>query len=275
MIASIYLYGYFVFIAEEIHNEIFGMAGYGTANKLFRRSFLRHEKLSFQAMCQAEGMPIAVRALANAGRIAVVEGLQYIYRLRACAVGDKGDGCIPAWSTDALFALKAKLVTAGRYEKYKASFIRMVLELFESYIWKCSICGRLKVLGAVYSQMRETFIRLVGREMDIGVVPEFTSSEMSILQTIVKEKDPQPVLAMIGQDLKTGMFALKNTRPLADLFRSKVATAPRDVQLLRKQLSRAKIEIARLTSSTAYRTGMFVTWPLRKTYRFTRHVIRR
>ena len=49
-----------------------------------------------------------------------------------------------------------------------------------------------------------------------------------------------------------------------------VEASDKRLKKLIRQLSRAEAEIAGLKSSAAYRMGMFLTWPLRKVYRYFR-----
>ena len=48
-----------------------------------------------------------------------------------------------------------------------------------------------------------------------------------------------------------------------------------NVSALNQKLRRSETEVAELKKSTAYRVGMFVTWPLRKVYRIVRPIHRR
>lgn len=115
------------FEADELLPYIFQFINPAPWNKIFRGAFLKRKKLCFQSLPRANDLYFIYNAVALADRIAVSDKRLIRYRIGNPGSLQRNNDVTPLSFLSALYALKASLISAGRYESFMESFLVLAI----------------------------------------------------------------------------------------------------------------------------------------------------
>ena len=186
---------------KEIADSLFGEAGYGPCNKIFRRAFVERKGLRFQEIRRTNDMFFVASALANAERITWVDAPLYHYRRGIASVTTTDD--LSASFCEALKALKERLVGDGLYGLYGRTF---AMTAMGSLVNNVRTCYDASVLKALFPQMREGVLSVLD---DPSLLPE---AQRRLLDLLSVQNDPLYALRWIfdRQEERLGKITQKN-----------------------------------------------------------------
>lgn len=109
--------------------SIFSITSPGPLNKFFRRSFIEKHNLKWQSLLRTNDLYFTMSALCLAEKITTIPDICYHYRKGiANSLQDKNYET-PLLFTEALSALKEKLISEGIYEAVRTSFVNFALNV--------------------------------------------------------------------------------------------------------------------------------------------------
>ncbi len=115
------------FNRDVLSSRLFQICTPETWTKLFKRSFIEQEHLSFQDLPNANDLSFTLTALAEAERIGAITDVLVHHRLDSPDSVQELKGNKPDAFLDALWELKASLVEADLFDELELSFVNVAL----------------------------------------------------------------------------------------------------------------------------------------------------
>lgn len=234
------------FTPDDVADKIFNAFYYVPWGKIIRRSMLMDMNIRFPGMPRNEDMSFANSVLVASHRISIVNEPLYYYRRNRVDSLQYGVENTPYTQIEASRWTLKFIRENGMYDRYRDSFIKFVF--MESAVRLRELSGRESVAKEFYERLQSEFVK----EFDIHLLsPKSLRLDMRKPLSILLE----------GGSFFAFMAAVNVGRKSVPVARAKQKGK------MERELVNAKCEVQKLKSSTAYRVGMFVTWPARRVYR--------
>ena len=144
-----------VFTPREVKDYLFNNFQNWPWNKLFRRSFVEQHHITYQEITRTNDMAFVCQALAQAGRISVLDEYLAYYRVETGSSLQQSNHRDPMAFTQAFVETKRRLEQAGVYHKFEKSFLNVMLS-----------GARFNLYNMKTVEAKETVVRWIQNEMD-------------------------------------------------------------------------------------------------------------
>ena len=244
--------------------NVFSGTGYAPWNKLYRRDFILKSGIRFHQIMTCDDAYFVLVSLLSAERIAFVGGLYYYYRM-FIATSQMGRG--DEYPTNFLVALL-------EVREFVAGFdVAVRRQFFVAAVKSCFVNLFRRVTAAGFEAAYRAIVDggLKALEFD-DIAP--SSTDMGAFDRAYRlavQGAPLPVL--MNEHYRLRVLALESN---GEKLRTKLRQTMKDVTKLReladatrvmkREILATKREVQGLKRSEAYRVGMLVTWPARKTW---------
>lgn len=147
-----------VFTPREVKDYLFNNFQNWPWNKLFRRSFVEQHHITYQEITRTNDMAFVCQALAQAGRISVLDEYLAYYRVETGSSLQQSNHRDPMAFTQAFVETKRRLEQAGLYHKFEKSFLNVVLSGTRTNLYNMkTVEAKERVIRWIQSEMDQEF----------------------------------------------------------------------------------------------------------------------
>ena len=239
------------FSVENNHQYMFQLSSGAPWGKMYKRTLIEENKISFPALSRSEDVCFVYCAFAAAKRISTLGEKLIAYRIVAGSNSlEATKDRTPLAPVESYRILKANLIRIGKFEQTRQSFINA---LFSSLAYNMRTFNTVESFEALFNELRNNVIE----EYEINLANADFFYNIDDYYLIKDIMDADSLTSFLFIKMKTGSMSAS----LQELNRIKSEAA----QSRRKnEKDFYKNEVIAIRSSASYRIGRFITFIPRK-----------